>query len=110
MRAGPKQPAPGPGCSTSTWPAADSSRSSELSDDATVQGLGRVPTLACAHRRPPHRTLDTIGQACKQLRMLDVAMCPHISMAAVRHLRAQLPQVTCIQSRYVGGADLTLTL
>lgn len=42
--------------------------------------------------------------------MLDVAMCPRISMAAVRHFQAQLPQVTCIQSRFVGGADLTLTL
>lgn len=62
------------------------------------------------HWRPPHRTLDTIGQACKQLRMLDVAMCPGISMTAVKHFQAQLPQVTCIQSRFVGGADLTLTL
>lgn len=59
---------------------------------------------------PPCRTLDTIGQACKQLRVLDVAMCPGINMAAVKHFQAQLPQVTCIQSRFVGGADLTLTL
>lgn len=37
-------------------------------------------------------------------------MCPSIDMAAIRRFRARLPQVTCIQSRFVGGADLTLTL
>lgn len=59
---------------------------------------------------PPHRTLDAIGQACRQLRVLDVAMCPGINMAAIRRFQAQLPQVSCVQSRFVGGADLTLTL
>lgn len=58
----------------------------------------------------PCRALDIIGQECKQLRVLDVAMCPSIDMAAIRRFRARLPQVTCIQSRFVGGADLTLTL
>lgn len=61
-------------------------------------------------RRLPCRTLDSIGQACRQLRMVDVAMCPGISIASVRRFQAQLPEVTCIQSRFVGGADLTLTL
>ncbi|XP_037672401.1 leucine-rich repeat-containing protein 29 [Choloepus didactylus] len=56
------------------------------------------------------QTLDAIGQMCKQLCLLDVAMCPGINMAAVRRFQAQLPQVTCVQSRFVGGADLTLTL
>ncbi|XP_060041348.1 F-box/LRR-repeat protein 2 isoform X2 [Erinaceus europaeus] len=56
------------------------------------------------------QTLDAIGQMCKQLRMLDVAMCPGINMAAVRRFQVQLPQVTCIQSRFVGGADLIFTL
>ncbi|XP_054309877.2 F-box/LRR-repeat protein 2-like isoform X8 [Pongo pygmaeus] len=56
------------------------------------------------------QTLDAIGQACRQLRVLDVAMCPGINMAAVRRFQAQLPQVSCVQSRFVGGADLTLTL
>lgn len=72
-------------------------------------GLGLTPAQAVIPW-PPCRTLDTIGQTCKQLRVLDVAMCPGINMAAVRHFQAQLPQVTCIQSRFVGGADLTLTL
>lgn len=42
--------------------------------------------------------------------MADVAMCPGISMASVRRFQAQLPEVTCVQSRFVGEADLTLTL
>lgn len=37
-------------------------------------------------------------------------MCPRISMSAVKHFQGQLPQVICIQSRFVGGADLILTL
>lgn len=37
-------------------------------------------------------------------------MCPSINMAAVRRFRDRLPEVTCVQSRFVGGADLTLTL
>lgn len=78
---------------------------------ATMHGLDLGPTQAQALIPwPSYRTLDTIGQACKQLRVLDVAMCPGINMAAVRHFQVQLPQVTCIQSRFVGGADLTLTL
>lgn len=74
-------------------------------------GLGwDQPRVRHSHRGPSCRTLDTIGQACKQIQMLDVAMCPGISIAAVRRFQAQLPQVICIQSRFVGGADLTLTL
>lgn len=72
-------------------------------------GWGPTPGQAFIHW-PPCRTLDTIGQVCKQIQMLDVAMCPGISMAAVRRFQTQLPQVTCVQSRFVGGADLTLTL
>lgn len=72
-------------------------------------GLGPTPGQTLI-QWPPHRTLDAIGQACRQLRVLDVAMCPGINMAAIRRFQAQLPQVSCIQSRFVGGADLTLTL
>lgn len=83
-----------------------------MSDDAAGlgwAGLGSHTKWALIQWHPC-RTLDTIGQACKQIQMLDVAMCPGISMAAVRRFQAQLPQVTCVQSRFVGGADLTLTL
>ncbi|XP_058135855.1 F-box/LRR-repeat protein 2 isoform X3 [Dasypus novemcinctus] len=85
-----------------------------LSDEGWAQAVGSWRRLqhlnlsSCSQLT--EQTLDTIGQACKQLRVLDVAMCPGINMAAVRRFQAQLPQVTCVQSRFVGGADLTLTL
>ncbi|XP_019511694.1 PREDICTED: leucine-rich repeat-containing protein 29 isoform X2 [Hipposideros armiger] len=85
-----------------------------LSDDGWTQAANFWPRLqhlnlsSCCQLT--EQTLDTIGQACKQIQMLDVAMCPGISMAAVRRFQAQLPQVTCVQSRFMGGADLTLTL
>ncbi|CAO2610110.1 Leucine-rich repeat-containing protein 29 [Lemmus lemmus] len=90
------------------------SHCSHLSDEGWAQAARFWPRLqhlnlsSCSQLT--EQTLDTIGQACKQLRVLDVAMCPGINMAAIRHFQAQLPQVTCIQSRFVGGADLTLTL
>ncbi|XP_075851839.1 uncharacterized protein LOC105858991 isoform X2 [Microcebus murinus] len=85
-----------------------------LSDEGWAQAASSWPRLqhlnlsSCSQLT--EQTLDTIGQACKQLRVLDVAMCSGINVAAVRRLQAQLPQVTCVQSRFVGGADLTLTL
>uniref|UniRef100_A0A8C8Z478 Leucine rich repeat containing 29 n=1 Tax=Prolemur simus TaxID=1328070 RepID=A0A8C8Z478_PROSS len=85
-----------------------------LSDKGWAQAASSWPRLqhlnlsSCSQLT--EQTLDTIAQACKQLRVLDVAMCSGINMAAVRRLQAQLPQVTCVQSRFVGGADLTLTL
>lgn len=90
------------------------SHCSHLSDEGWAQAARLWPRLqhlnlsSCSQLT--EQTLDTIGQACRQLRVLDIAMCPGINMAAVKHFQAQLPQVTCIQSRFVGGADLTLTL
>ncbi|XP_062032708.1 uncharacterized protein LOC133748138 isoform X2 [Lepus europaeus] len=85
-----------------------------LSDEGWAQAAGSWPRLqhlnlsSCSQLT--EQTLDTIGQECKQLRVLDVAMCPRINMAAIRRFRDRLPEVTCVQSRFVGGADLTLTL
>ncbi|KAM6176298.1 LOW QUALITY PROTEIN: F-box and leucine-rich repeat protein 13-like [Erethizon dorsatum] len=90
------------------------SHCSRLSDEGWAQAAVSWPRLqhlnlsSCS--RLTEQTLDTIRQVCKQLRVLDVAMCPGINVVAVRHFQAQLPQVTCVQSRFVGGADLTLTL
>ncbi|KAF7482527.1 Hypothetical predicted protein [Marmota monax] len=90
------------------------SHCSHISDEGWVQAAGSWPRLqhvnlsSCSQLT--EQTLDTIRQACKQIRVLDVAMCPGINVAAVRRFQAQLPQVTCVQSRFVGGADLTLTL
>ncbi|XP_023565200.1 leucine-rich repeat-containing protein 29 isoform X2 [Octodon degus] len=85
-----------------------------LSDEGWAQAAGFWPRLqhldlsSCSQLT--EQTLDTIRQVCKQLRVLDVAMCPGISVVAIRRFQAQLPQVTCVRSRFVGGADLTLTL
>ncbi|KAM5132881.1 uncharacterized protein ACOB7L_001420 isoform 1-T2 [Callospermophilus lateralis] len=90
------------------------SHCSHISDEGWAQAAGSWPRLqhlnlsSCSQLT--EQTLDTIRQACKQIRVLDVAMCPGINVAAVRRFQAQLPQVTCVQSRFVGGADLTLTL
>ncbi|KAM8774047.1 uncharacterized protein V5649_016747 isoform 2-T2 [Rhynchonycteris naso] len=85
-----------------------------LSDEGWAQAASSWPRLehlnlsGCS--KLTEQTLDTIGQACKQIQMLDVSMCPGISMAAIRRFQAQRPQLTCVQSRFVGGADLTQTL
>ncbi|XP_040134886.1 uncharacterized protein LOC101954957 isoform X5 [Ictidomys tridecemlineatus] len=90
------------------------SHCSHISDEGWAQAAGYWPRLqhlnlsSCSQLT--EQTLDTIRQACKQIRVLDVAMCPGINVAAVRRFQAQLPQVTCVQSCFVGGADLTLTL
>uniref|UniRef100_A0A8C6CRC1 Leucine rich repeat containing 29 n=1 Tax=Moschus moschiferus TaxID=68415 RepID=A0A8C6CRC1_MOSMO len=90
------------------------SHCSLLSDQGWAQAASFWPRLqhlnlsSCSQLT--EQTLDSIGQACQQLRMVDVAMCPGISIASVRRFQARLPEVTCIQSRFVGGADLTLTL
>eukprot|EP00069_Balaena_mysticetus_P006074 bmy_05274T0 len=80
-----------------------------VSGAAQCRGWAGAPCRVLT-RWPPCGTLGSTGQACKQLRMVDVAMCPGISMASIRCFQAQLPEVTCVQSRFVGGADLTLTL
>ncbi|KAG8144007.1 hypothetical protein E2320_001136 [Naja naja] len=58
------------------------------------------------------RTLKSIGQECKLLKSLDVSMCSKISMSDVEHFQSQLPpqSQTSIHSRFVGGADLSITL
>ncbi|XP_063103565.1 F-box/LRR-repeat protein 2 isoform X2 [Cavia porcellus] len=90
------------------------SHCAHLSDEGWAQAAVSWPRLqhldlsSCSQLT--EQTLNTIRQACKQLRVLDVAMCSGINVVAVRRFQAQLPQVTCVQSRFVGGADLTLTL
>ncbi|XP_039183543.1 leucine-rich repeat-containing protein 29 isoform X2 [Crotalus tigris] len=58
------------------------------------------------------RTLKSVGQECQLLKSLDVSMCSKISMSDVEHFQSQLPpqSQTSIQSRFVGGADLSITL
>ncbi|XP_050779125.1 F-box/LRR-repeat protein 20-like isoform X1 [Gopherus flavomarginatus] len=56
------------------------------------------------------QTLEAISRECRQLKSLDVSMCHGISMADIALFQAQLPLQTCVQSRFVGGADLSFTL
>ncbi|XP_067409085.1 F-box/LRR-repeat protein 2-like isoform X5 [Emydura macquarii macquarii] len=56
------------------------------------------------------QTLRAISRECRQLKSLDVSMCQGISMADVELFQAQNPLQTWIQSRFVGGADLSFTL
>lgn len=56
------------------------------------------------------RTLKAIGRECQQLKCLDVSMCSGITMMDVEYFKSCLPLQTSIVSRFVGGADLSLTL
>ncbi|KAM3828822.1 uncharacterized protein M6D78_013665 [Vipera latastei] len=58
------------------------------------------------------RTLKSVGQGCQLLKSLDVSMCSKINMSDVERFQSQLPpqSQTSIQSRFVGGADLSITL
>ncbi|XP_013926395.1 PREDICTED: F-box/LRR-repeat protein 20-like isoform X1 [Thamnophis sirtalis] len=58
------------------------------------------------------RTLKSIGRKCQLLKSLDISMCSQINMADVERFQSQLPPQsnTSIQSRFVGGADLSITL
>ncbi|CAM2100837.1 unnamed protein product [Caretta caretta] len=56
------------------------------------------------------QTLMAISRECRQLKSLDVSMCHGIRMADIELFQVQLPLQTCVQSRFVGGADLSFTL
>uniref|UniRef100_A0A670YK25 F-box/LRR-repeat protein 15-like leucin rich repeat domain-containing protein n=1 Tax=Pseudonaja textilis TaxID=8673 RepID=A0A670YK25_PSETE len=58
------------------------------------------------------RTLKSIGRECRLLKSLDISMCSKISMSDVERFQSQLPpqSQTSIHSRFVGGADLSITL
>uniref|UniRef100_A0A667XHK0 F-box and leucine rich repeat protein n=1 Tax=Myripristis murdjan TaxID=586833 RepID=A0A667XHK0_9TELE len=56
------------------------------------------------------RSLSLLVQHCKRLRTLDISMCKEISITTVDLLQSQLPFLENVHCRFVGGADLTLTL
>ncbi|XP_071403457.1 F-box/LRR-repeat protein 20 [Centroberyx affinis] len=56
------------------------------------------------------RSLSLLMRHCKRLRTLDVSMCKDISITTVDLLQSQLPFLENVHCRFVGGADLTLTL
>ncbi|KAH0619552.1 hypothetical protein JD844_000271, partial [Phrynosoma platyrhinos] len=87
-----------------------------LTDKGFVEAAGWLHRLqhlvvsGCNQLTP--RTLKAVGQECQQLKGLDVSMCSKISMTDVEHFQSHLPpqSQTSIQSRFVGGADLSITL
>ncbi|XP_048371716.1 F-box/LRR-repeat protein 2-like isoform X1 [Sphaerodactylus townsendi] len=56
------------------------------------------------------QTLKAVSQECRQLKNLDISMCSGISMPDVELLQSRLLLQTNIHSRFVGGADLSVTL
>nr|XP_028595545.1 dynein regulatory complex subunit 6-like [Podarcis muralis] len=92
------------------------SHCTNLTDKGFMEAAGSLHRLqhlilsGCNQLTP--RTLKAIGQECQQLKSLDVSMCSKISMTDVEHFQSQLPlqSQTSIQSRFVGGADLSITL
>uniref|UniRef100_A0A6J0V3A5 F-box domain-containing protein n=1 Tax=Pogona vitticeps TaxID=103695 RepID=A0A6J0V3A5_9SAUR len=77
---------------------------------SSLHRLQHLVVSGCNQLTP--RTLKAVGQECQQLKSLDVSMCSKISMMDVEHFQSQLPpqSQTSIQSRFVGGADLSITL
>ncbi|XP_070617770.1 uncharacterized protein [Erythrolamprus reginae] len=92
------------------------SHCTNLTDKGFAEAAGKLSRLqhlvlsGCNQLTP--RTLRSIGHECQLLKSLDVSMCSKITMHDVERFQAQLPpqSQTSIQSRFVGGADLSITL
>ncbi|XP_077166443.1 uncharacterized protein LOC143823746 isoform X2 [Paroedura picta] len=85
-----------------------------LTDKGFAEAAGSLPRLqhlvlsGCNQLTP--LTLRALGRECRQLKCLDVSMCGRISMADVELFQSRLPLQMNIHSRFVGGADLSVTL
>uniref|UniRef100_A0A8D2IU83 F-box/LRR-repeat protein 15-like leucin rich repeat domain-containing protein n=1 Tax=Varanus komodoensis TaxID=61221 RepID=A0A8D2IU83_VARKO len=77
---------------------------------SSLHRLQHLVLSGCNQLTP--QTLKAIGRECQQLKCLDVSMCSKISMTDVEHFQSYLPPESqaSIQSRFVGGADLSITL
>uniref|UniRef100_UPI00398ECF6B F-box/LRR-repeat protein 20 isoform X1 n=1 Tax=Pristiophorus japonicus TaxID=55135 RepID=UPI00398ECF6B len=56
------------------------------------------------------QALEVLSQECKWLKSLDVSMCSGLTIAGIKRIQLLHPTLTSIQARYLGGADLSLTL
>lgn len=56
------------------------------------------------------RSLLILVQHCKRLRTLDISRCKHISVTTVEHIQMQLPFLEHINTKFIAGADVTLSL
>ncbi|KAI4885972.1 hypothetical protein NFI96_033063, partial [Prochilodus magdalenae] len=90
------------------------SHCSQLTDEGMARALPHLPRLQHLHLACcdsiTDRCLTLIGRYCKRLRTLDISMCKDITVPKVDFLQSQLPFLEKVQYRFVGGADLTLTL
>ncbi|KAG7214881.1 hypothetical protein INR49_005150 [Caranx melampygus] len=56
------------------------------------------------------RSLFILVQHCKRLRTLDISRCKNISETTMDLLQSQLPFLENVNYKFIGGADLSLTL
>ncbi|XP_070686737.1 uncharacterized protein fbxl9 [Pempheris klunzingeri] len=56
------------------------------------------------------RSLFLLVQHCNRLQTLDISRCKNISATTVDLLQSQLPFLENVHYKFIGGADLTLTL
>nr|XP_056718335.1 F-box/LRR-repeat protein fbxl-1-like [Euleptes europaea] len=85
-----------------------------LTDRGFAEAAGTLPRLQhlvlSGCNQLTLQTLKAVGQECRQLKSVDISMCSGISMADVEHFQSRLPLQTSVHSRFVGGADLSVTL
>ncbi|KAL6480634.1 hypothetical protein MHYP_G00116670 [Metynnis hypsauchen] len=90
------------------------SHCSQLTDEGMALALPHLHRLQHLHLACcdsiTDRSLTLIGRYCKRLRTLDISMCKDITVTKVDFVQSQLPFLEKIQYRFVGGADLILTL
>ncbi|KAK0138217.1 Leucine-rich repeat-containing protein 29 [Merluccius polli] len=73
--------------------------------------LARLQHLSLSHcENITDRSLRCLVQHCRRLRTLDVSVCKGISITSVDRLHSHLPFLENVNCRFVGGADLSLTI
>lgn len=85
----------------------------QITDTGVAQAtplLARLQHLSLSHCDITDRSLVCLVQHCRRLRTLDVSGCKGISLTSVDHLLSHLPFLENVNCRFVGGADVTLTL
>ncbi|XP_066504726.1 uncharacterized protein fbxl9 [Hoplias malabaricus] len=90
------------------------SHCSQLTDQGMSRTLPHLQRLQHLHlaccNSLTDMTLTLIGRHCQRLKTLDISMCKDITVTKVDLLQSQLPFLEKVQYRFVGGADLLLTL
>lgn len=66
-------------------------------------------SLSCCNNITDRSLFDLVRH-CKRLRTLDISRCKHISVTTVEHIQTQLPFIENINTKFLAGADVTLSL